>query len=417
MNSVTLIGAGYVGLPTAALLAKAGFEVLAVDKNPERVKAINSHSLSVEEDSINNLLRDPKVQGRLRAGHTVVPADIFFICVPTPIDPETCAPDLDAVEEASQKIAQVLKAGNLVIIESTLPVACTRTFIAPILEKSGLRSGKEFFLAYCPERVLMGDAIREITQNSRIIGGINPISAEKAGEVYQQFVHGDLFFVSDIEAEICKLAENAYRDVNIAFANELSALCEKTEVNPMRVIALANQHPRVHILNPGIGVGGHCIPVDPWFLVHTDPLNTMLIQYARKINDERPQRIAELLHQKVADIPDPLIAVSGLSYKPDCKDTRESPAKKIITILKSKGLRVVASDPLVQPDTYPGLAKLAEGADLLAILVEHQITRRELAEKKSIILQQMRTPRIIHFYAPEELQPEKPKTLSTSILR
>ncbi len=413
VKTVTVIGAGYVGLPTAGLLAKAGFEVLAVDKNPERVRAINSHTLEGEEESINHLLKDPEVQRRLRAGDTVVPSDVFFICVPTPIHPKSKAPDLDAVQESAEKISQVLQPGNQVIVESTLPIACTRTLITPTLERSGLRAGEDFFLAYCPERVLMGNALKEITENARVIGGINPISAEKAGEIYQRFVKGPLFLVSDIEAEICKLAENAYRDVNIAFANELSALCERAGVNPMRVIALANQHPRVHILNPGIGVGGHCIPVDPWFLVHADPQNTQIIQCSRKINDERPQRIADALLRAVANIQDPLIALSGLAYKPNCKDTREAPARTILSLLQERGLRLRISDPLVHPDTYPGLVNLARGADLLAILVEHDITRRELAEQEPLIRQNMRTPNILRFYIPEEPQPIASKELIT----
>jgi UDP-N-acetyl-D-mannosaminuronic acid dehydrogenase len=416
MKSITLMGAGYVGLPTAALLAKAGFEVLAVDKDPARVQAINSRSHISEEDSINALLHDPIVQRHLRAGLTVVPSDVFFICVPTPIHPEDKTPDLRAILDAAKKIAQVLRPGNRVIIESTLPVGCTRTFIVPLLEESGLKAGEDFFVAYCPERVLIGNAIKEITENARLIGGINPLSAEKAMEVYRQFVHGPIFLVSDLEAEICKLAENAYRDVNIAFANELAALCEKAGVNPMHVIALTNQHPRVHILNPGIGVGGHCIPVDPWFLVHADPSNTHLIQCARKINDERPLRIAEILRQAVANIPNPLIALSGLAYKPNCKDTRESPAKKVLSLLQSEGFQVRATDPLIYPDTYPGLASLAEGADLLAILVEHEITRQELAEKEPDIRQRMRTPNILRFYPPEEPAPAEPETLSALIL-
>ncbi|MCW5945766.1 MAG: nucleotide sugar dehydrogenase [Fimbriimonadales bacterium] len=399
-RKVVVVGAGYVGLPTAALLAKSGLETVAFDINKDHVDAINEGTLRVEEDSINALLTDKTVRQNLRAAIEIEPADVFFICVPTPIDPKRKIADLSHVVSACETIASVLQKGNLVIVESTIPVLCTRETVKPILERSGLKIDADVCLAHCPERVLPGNAIHEITNNSRVIGGISEKSSNAAVRIYRHFVNGELHIATDVEAEICKLSENAYRDVNIAFANELAALCEQINVDPMRVIEMANHHPRVNILNPGIGVGGHCIPVDPWFISEIDRENSTLIQCARRINDARPEKIAARIRQAVADIPNPKIVAVGTAFKTNCKDQRESPAMRVIELLTCDGYDVHPIDPEVQGDSYPGLEQAAQNADLIVVLVEHDSVIDELSEREERILDAMRNPRILRLYRP-----------------
>ncbi|MCH8274624.1 MAG: nucleotide sugar dehydrogenase [Armatimonadetes bacterium] len=404
VEKVVIIGAGYVGLPTAVLLARAGISVHAVDVKRELVDAINDGTLRVEEDSINRLLEDPEVRGKLSAGADPEPADAFFICVPTPIDYRRKIANLSNLKAACRTILPCLEPGNLVIIESTVPVLCTRETVKPILESGGLEVGRDLFLAYCPERVLPGNAIEEITENARVIGGVDERSTQKAAGLYRRFVNGSLHLASDVEAEICKLAENAFRDVNIAFASELAALCESIGVDPMRVVRLANYHPRVNILSPGIGVGGHCIPVDPWFIAEVDRVNSTLIQCARLINDLRPHRIAARIREAVGGLSKPRIVAHGLAFKPNCRDLRASPAGQIVDLLRSEGYDVTAVDPLIEAGAYPGLVEMARDADLIAVLVEHDVTLQEIAGREKEILAAMRTPKILRFYPPVEVR-------------
>jgi UDP-N-acetyl-D-mannosaminuronic acid dehydrogenase len=399
-RKAVVVGAGYVGLPTAALLAKSGIETVALDINRDHVDSINEGTLRVEEDSINTLLKDKAVRQNLRATTEIEPADAFFICVPTPIDPRRKTADLSHVVSACEAIASVLQINNVVIVESTIPVLCTRETVKPILERSGLKIDTDVCLAHCPERVLPGNAIQEITNNARVIGGISEKSSNAAVRIYRHFVNGALHIATDVEAEICKLSENAYRDVNIAFANELAALCEQISVDPMRVIGMANHHARVNILNPGIGVGGHCIPVDPWFISEIDRENSTLIQCARRINDSRPEKIAARIRQAVADIPNPKIVAVGTAFKPNCKDQRESPAMRVIELLQFDGYNVYPIDPEVQEDNYPGLEQAAQNADLIVVLVEHDSVVDELSKREDRILDAMRNPRILRIYRP-----------------
>ncbi len=399
IHSAVVVGAGYVGLPTAALLAKAGVHTTAVDLRADLVEAINSATLVVEEGSINALLRDRDVRRNLSARVSPVGADAFFICVPTPIDKRKKIADLKCLTAACESIVPHLRRGSIVIVESTIPVLCTREIVKPILESSELLVDADIFLAHCPERVLPGNAISEITTNSRVIGGVTPASTVAAINVYRLFVDGELNPATDIEAEICKLSENAYRDVNIAFANELAAICEGIDVDPTKVIAMANQHPRVNILSPGIGVGGHCIPVDPWFISEIDRENSTLIQCARRVNDQRPHKIAAQIRNAVATVATPRIVAIGRAFKPNCRDERESPAIEVLEILRREGFDVISADPIIDDQNSQTLASLAQGADLLVVLVEHDAVVREIESCANRILSAMRTPKILRFYA------------------
>jgi UDP-N-acetyl-D-mannosaminuronic acid dehydrogenase len=404
IKTACVVGAGYVGLPTAALLARSGIQVTLVDIDVAIVEAINARTHEVEEDSINRLLDDPIVVQNLTSSLTPAASDAFFVCVPTPIEHESKRADLSFVVAACESIVPVLSSASIVIVESTIPALCTRNTVMPILERTGLKAGIDFHVAHCPERVMPGNALAEIVGNSRVIGGVTPACALAAADVYRYFAHGELHLASDIEAEICKLSENAFRDVNIAFANELAAVCAGLGIDSMRVINLANQHPRVQILAPGIGVGGHCIPVDPWFIAETDPNNSTLIQCARKINDGKPERIAAAIRAAVEHIGSPRIVCSGTAFKPNCKDERESPALAVIRFLQDAGLEVVAVDPVVDGARYETLEIAAAGADLIAVLVEHSATNDELRDRQKVIEDAMREPTIMRFFQPADIE-------------
>jgi UDP-N-acetyl-D-mannosaminuronic acid dehydrogenase len=271
-----------------------------------------------------------------------------------------------------------------------------RKFVKPLIEKlTKFKAPKDILLAHCPERILPGDIFREIVENDRLIGGIDERSTNTAAEVYASFVKGALHRTDDITAELSKLMENTYRDVNVALANELALICESLGVDPRKTIGYANKHPRVKIMNPGIGVGGHCIPIDPWFLKEVAPYNSRLITMARLINDEMPHRVADKIRRSVADVPDPRIVALGATYKKNCEDMRESPAVEIVKLLQGDGYNVAHYDPLVPAMTPSSLTKAAKGADLVAVLVSHDVIRRELTEKRTAIEAGMRRKRIV----------------------
>ena len=300
-----------------------------------------------------------------------------------------------------------LRPGNLVVIESTIPPLTCRETVAPMIERAGLRVGADVLLAHCPERILPGDIMREIVSNDRIIGGVTPEASHRARELYASFVQGELLETDDVTAELCKLMENTYRDVNIALANEFAAVSETLGVDVVGAIELANRHPRVDILKPGIGTGGHCIPVDPWFIRQVDPENARLIDAARRVNGEVPTRTAAKVRRAVAGIPRPLIAAVGATYKPDSSDCRESPALEIVDLLRVDGYDVRLYDPVAPGYPWPsgGLREIARGADCLAVLVEHRVVRRELAEAGEEIRALMRTPLVMRFYREAEERP------------
>jgi len=297
------------------------------------------------------------------------------------------------VDEAVESLLPYLRPGNLIIIESTVPPLTCRERITPVIEaRTGLTVGEDVFLAHCPERILPGDIFHEIVYNDRIIGGINEKTRDLAANVYASFVKGNLYKTDDITAELVKLMENTYRDVNIALANEFAAVAETLGIDARQAIELANKHPRVDILSPGIGVGGHCIPIDPWFIKEVDPANSRLIFMSRLINDEMPSRVAARIRRAVREVPVPRIVALGAAYKPNVDDPRESPAIKIVELLREDGYDVAHYDPLIEGMEYPSLVEAARGADLLAILVPHRVILEELARCRAEVEAAMRRP-------------------------
>ena len=397
-KTIVVVGTGYVGLPAALMWAKAGLNVVGVDINENIVRAINERTMLLNEEELHRLLKDPTVQPNLVARSTPCAGDVFVVAVPTPVDKLRKVCDLGPVQSALESICPHLRKGNLVIIESTVPPMTCRQFVKPLIERlTGLTVPGDVRLAHCPERILPGDIFREIVENDRLIGGMDDRSTQAAAEVYQTFVKGALHPTDDVSAELAKLMENTYRDVNVALANEFAQICELLGVDGRKVIAHANKHPRVNIMNPGIGVGGHCIPVDPWFLKEVAPYNSRLITTARVINDEMPLRVAEKIRRAVAGVTTPRIVAIGATYKKNCEDTRESPALEIVHLLTRDGYDVAHFDPLVSAMTFSSLREIARGADLLAVLVCHETIRRELTEGRESIEQVMRRKHIIFF--------------------
>ncbi len=397
-KKIVVIGTGDVGLPLAIMLARSGYEVIGVDIAEGVVDSINKGGLHLAEEEVRQIFQEAKVRRNLHAQKTPCEADVFIISVPTPLDEKKRIADLSQVIEGIESILPCLHPGNLVIIESTVPPLTCRETIAPLIEKTGLKVGRDILLCHCPERILPGEVFKEIVHNDRVIGGLSGEAAQMAKEIYASFVKGELYLTDDVTAELVKLMENTYRDVNIALANELAAVAEGLGVDIVQAIELANKHPRVDILKPGIGTGGHCIPVDPWFIKQIDPLNSRLIHTARLINDEIPYKIAAKIRVALREIPSPRIVALGITYKPDTYDVRNSPALKIIELLRGDGYQVEAYDPLAQGYHYPPLTKVAEGADCLVVLVEHRIIKEELARSEIEIKKVMRHPLILRFY-------------------
>jgi UDP-N-acetyl-D-mannosaminuronic acid dehydrogenase len=375
---VSILGLGYIGLPTAALIASKGIRVMGIDVNKSVVETINKGKIHIVEPDLEGLVHYAVQKKLLTASSTVKPSDVFIITVPTPFGKNN-KPDLSFVEKATRMILPHLKPGNLLIIESTSPVGTTEKMSELIIaERKELRD--KIWMAYCPERVLPGSVIYELQQNDRVIGGIDEASTEAAINFYARFVKGNLHRTNSRTAEMCKLVENAYRDVNIAFANELSMICDKAGIDVMELIELAGKHPRVKILKPGPGVGGHCIAVDPWFIVTAFPAEAKLIKLARQVNNQKKDwvlkkiRAAAIKFQKQSGRR-PLIACMGLSYKADIDDMRESPALEIYHTLEREGQRVMAVEPNLKkhPDLeITDTLRAVMEADLIVFLVAHK---------------------------------------------
>lgn len=389
---VSVIGLGYIGLPTAAVLASVGHEVVGIDVNPEVVDLINRGQIHIVETDLADLVQGVVSEGRLRASATAQPSDVFVIAVPTPFKGEH-EPDLKYVEQASRSIADELRPGSLVILESTSPVGTTEKMAAWLAElRSDLtfphdsQSQPDINVAYCPERVLPGSIITELVKNDRVIGGMTPHCSSKARRFYETFVRGECFVTDSRTAEMTKLTENAFRDVNIGFANELSLICDQMGINVWELIRLANKHPRVRILNPGPGVGGHCIAVDPWFIVHSAPDKARLISTAREVNDGKPLWVVDKVMKAVNDrllvVKRVKVACLGLAFKANVDDLRESPALEIVEILsaQSAAINLLVVEPFIErlPVTLEGKAVLAQfedavaEADIVVLLVDHR---------------------------------------------
>jgi UDP-N-acetyl-D-mannosaminuronic acid dehydrogenase len=385
MKRVSVIGVGYIGLPTACILASNGFEVLAVDTDPGVIDKLLSRNFSYIEPGLNEILVNGLNSGNLTASTKPMKSDVFIIAVPTPFK-EKHLSDLKFVNSAIDSIIPYLESGNLVIIESTVPIGTTED-ISKIIEAkrpdlSSEDSGNSIFLAHCPERVLPGQILKELVENSRILGGVDSASTAQALDFYKIFVTGELYPTNSKTAELSKLAENTYRDVNIALANEFSLICKDNSIDVWEMIRLANRHPRVNILNPGPGVGGHCIAVDPWFIIENSPEKTKLMRTAREINESMPLRVVDEISILADKLKSPIIACLGLTYKANVSDYRESPSLEIVKKLaKKSNYKILVVEPNVEQvdllfHTYRNvqtrnLEDAIYEADILLVLVGH----------------------------------------------
>lgn len=388
---VAVLGLGYIGLPTAAVIARTGAMVLGIDVHQSVVDTINAGKVHIEEVDLDGLVSGVIARGTLRAATQIEPSDVFVIAVPTPFG-EGHAPNIGYVLQAATTIATVLKQGDTIILESTSPVGTTDKVaellaqLRPDLKVPGHCTGiADLAIAYCPERVLPGRILIELIENDRIVGGVTPRCARKALQFYRRFVRGACVTTSARAAEMTKLTENAFRDVNIAFANELSIVAEGMGIDVWEVIRLANRHPRVNILSPGPGVGGHCIAVDPWFLVAADPANTPLIRTAREVNDGKIDYTVERAEALIAQLPGAPIACLGLAFKANIDDFRESPALHVVEVLAARHgsrLRVVEPYAAALPDTLAAsgaqlidIDTALETCPIMIVLVDHDVFR------------------------------------------
>lgn len=376
-NKICVFGLGYIGLPTASTFATYGLSVVGVDVNPQVINTLRHGGLHIHEPGLRTLVQAAIGSGNLRISEQAEPADAFIIAVPTPFYEDKRA-DLRFVTAAAEAIIPHLRTGNLVILESTSPPRTTVDVVAPILQRSGLTPGSDFYLAYSPERVLPGQILRELIENARVIGGLDRLSAEAGRELYQVFVRGEIILTDATTAEMVKLMENTYRDANIAIANEFARLADRFGIDIWEAIGLANRHPRVKILSPGPGVGGHCISVDPWFLVQAAPDLTELILAARHVNDGQPHYVFDLVQRAAGKLEGCRIAALGLAYKPGVDDLRESPAIEIVRLLAEVGAKITAYEPykpgvqIAGIRTVAGLPEALQDADLVLLLVAHQ---------------------------------------------
>lgn len=390
-KKVCMLGLGYIGLPTASTLATHGVRVIGVDVNPQVISTLRNGGLHIHEPGLRTLVQAALGSGSLSVSEKPEEADAFIIAVPTPFYSDHSGTyqersyrlaDMRAVTSASEAIVPYLRRGNLVVLEATSPPRTTIDLVQPILERSGLKAGVDFHLAYSPERVLPGQILRELIENARVIGGIDQASAEAGRDLYSIFVRGDIVMTDATTAEMVKLMENTYRDVNIAIANEFSRLAERFGVDVWEAIACANRHPRVKILYPGPGVGGHCISVDPWFFVEAAPDLAQLIYTARQVNDGQPHYVVELVKRAAGgELAGKRIAALGLAYKADVDDLRESPAIEVVRLLTDMGAQVNAFEPFKTDANIegisltPSLETALADAELVLLLVNHTLFR------------------------------------------
>ena len=378
--TISVIGLGYIGLPTAALLSTNGYSVVGMDVSEHAVNTINQGKIHIVEPDLDAFVRSGVAAGRLKAFTEPQAGDVYMICVPTPFHEGEGIPqpNIDYVLAATKSIADLIKPGDLIILESTSPVSTTEQ-IQNVLRDASV-DVDEVHIAYCPERVLPGKIMTELVENDRIVGGVTARATKAVADFYRTFVRGSVLETTAKTAEMCKLTENSYRDVNIAFANELSLICDKEGINVWDLILLANRHPRVNILQPGAGVGGHCIAVDPWFVVARDEENSRLIKTAREINDYKTDWVIEKIKSRYVDLLDqkggkPKIVCLGLAFKPNIDDLRESPALEIASSLMAQGYDVIAVEPNIETHTVIELEELDNVFNedaVLAILVKHK---------------------------------------------
>lgn len=385
------MGLGYIGLPTAALLATKGHQVHGVDIKPEVVEIINKGLIHIVEPELDAFVKSAVQSGNLKASLKPDFADIFIITVPTPVDRDN-NPDITYVIEATNAIAPFIKEGNCLILESTSPIGTTEKLVQ-LLKDKGIDTNK-INVVYSPERVLPGQTMRELVQNDRIVGGITPEAAAIVCEFYESFVQGKVIKTNSRTAEMSKLTENACRDVNIAFANELSILCDKFNIDVWELISLANRHPRINILRPGSGVGGHCIAVDPWFIVAEGKEDAKIIRTAREINNRKPNWVVEKVTKEISAFKvkhnrEPLVACMGIAFKPDIDDLRESPSLYIVNQLLSSGIELIISEPNIAAHKSIKLTHYKEAinqADIIVFLVSHKEFKTVSVPENKIVL-------------------------------
>ena len=393
-KKISIVGLGYIGLPTAALLASKGYKVFGTDVNINIVKKINKGEVHIVEPDLDSYVSKVVTTGKLKAYTEIKPADIYIICVPTPFKciKGVRKPDLTFVKDATDSISKVIKNNDIVILESTCPVGATN-IVENVFKDNNINTDN-IYIGYCPERVLPGKIMTELVNNDRIIGGVNEISTQKIAEFYDSFVEGQILKTDAKTAEMCKLTENSYRDVNIAFANELSMICDKNGIDVWNLIKLANHHPRVDILQPGTGVGGHCIAVDPWFIVSEDSENSKIIKQAREVNDYKPEWVVNKILEKVNTINKKNIKIAclGLAFKPDVDDLRESPAINVVKALKQLQYEIICVEPNIKKHDEFCLVDLQyaiDNSDIIALLVGHKefksLTKKEFMESTIVI--------------------------------
>lgn len=371
-----VIGLGYIGLPTSAMFATHGYEVFGVDINTKVVDALNDGKIVIEEPYLDILVQAAVRSGHLKADTEPCEADAFIIAVPTPMNEDKTA-NMDYVISATEMIVPFIKKGDIVILESTSPTGTVENLLVPILEKSGLDVGKDLYVGHSPERVLPGKILWELVNNDRIVGGVNKKSAEKIRDLYKIFVNAEIYLTTATTAEMCKMMENTYRDVNIALANELAKICEDTGIDAWDVIELANKHPRVNLHQPGPGVGGHCLAVDPWFIVEKNPELSKIIRLSRETNESMPEYVSEKIKNILGNKDDKkTVTILGITYKPNIDDMRESPITELVEILDNQDIDIKIYDPHVESvlsDQYESVVEASSGSDLLVLAVNHDI--------------------------------------------
>ena len=370
---LTVLGLGYIGLPTSIMFAKHGVDVLGVDINQKTIDSLQSGKVNIEEPGLQEVFEEVLEAGKLKVSTQPDEADAFIISVPTPNnDDEYESCDISIVLSAVNSVLPHLKKGDTIIVESTIAPRTMDDHVKPLIEEKGFTIGEDVYLVHCPERVLPGKILEELVYNNRMIGGVTPNCVEAGKRIYSTFVQGEMIETNARTAEMSKLMENTYRDLNIALANEITKISNNLDINVLDVIEMANKHPRVNIHSPGPGVGGHCLAVDPYFIIAKDPEHSPLIQTGRKVNRSMPEYVVENVKRILLDVEDAKVSVFGLTYKGDVDDIRESPAFDIYKLLQEESLEVTAYDPHVELDfVEKDIKKATENASLVLILSDH----------------------------------------------
>ena len=363
---------GYIGLPTATMFSCYGHKVIGVDVNEKVVNNINKGKIIIEEPNLEEIVEDVVKKGNLIASISPKQSDVFIISVPTPIKDDKTS-DMSYVISATKSIIKYLKEGNIVVLESTSPVGTTEEVVKPIIEESGLKVGRDIMLGYCPERVIPGKIIYELKNNDRVIGGIDKKSAEEIRKIYKTIVDGNIYLTDCKTAELCKLMENTYRDVNIALSNELLLICDKLNINVWEVIEYSNKHPRVNLHTPGPGVGGHCLAVDPWFIIEKEPELSNIIKSSRLLNDSMPEYVYNKIDKILQKDKSKKITILGITYKANTDDMRESPIIKLIDKLLKNNYNVKVFDPYIKDFQIncQSILEACKDSDLLILGVNH----------------------------------------------